>query len=27
VVATGTISRSKGISITLTAETDRAYLA
>lgn len=26
VVATGTISRSKGISITLTAETDRAYL-
>lgn len=27
VVATGTINRSKGISITLTAETDRAYLA
>lgn len=27
VVATGTLSRSKGISITLTAETDRAYLA
>jgi hypothetical protein len=27
VVATGTISRSKGISITLTAETDRAYIA
>lgn len=27
VVATGTISRSKTISITLTAETDRAYLA
>lgn len=27
VVATGTISQSKGISITLTAETDRAYLA
>lgn len=26
VVATGTISRSKGISITLTAETDRAYI-
>ena len=26
VVATGTISRSKGISITLTAEADRAYL-
>lgn len=26
VVATGTISRSKGISITLTAEVDRAYL-
>lgn len=26
VVATGTINRSKGISITLTAETDRAYL-
>lgn len=26
VVATGTITRSKGISITLTAETDRAYL-
>lgn len=27
VVATGTISRSKGITITLTAETDRAYIA
>lgn len=27
VVATGTISRSKGISISLSAETDRAYLA
>ena len=27
VVATGVISRSKGISITLTAETDRAYIA
>jgi hypothetical protein len=27
VVATGTISRSKGISLTLTAEADRAYLA
>jgi hypothetical protein len=27
VVATGTITKSKGISITLTAETDRAYLA
>jgi hypothetical protein len=27
VVATGTISRSKGISITLTAEADRAYIA
>lgn len=27
VVATGTISRSKGISITLTAESDRAYIA
>jgi hypothetical protein len=27
VVATGTITKSKGISITLTAETDRAYIA
>lgn len=27
VVATGTINRSKGISFTLTAETDRAYIA
>ena len=26
VVATGTITRSKSVSITLTAETDRAYL-